>query len=86
MQARLRERTGPADGSAIVASARQRAALERALAEVDQFLEAWKARDLPAPVVASHLRAATAMLDELIGAIDVDEILSRVFSTFCVGK
>jgi tRNA modification GTPase len=83
---RIQSRVGTTDGTEVVASARQRAALEGARDEVALFLEAWKERKLPAPVVASHLRAATTMLDELIGAIDVDDILDRVFSTFCVGK
>jgi tRNA modification GTPase len=37
-------------------------------------------------VAAVHVRAAVAALDELIGAVDVDDVLARVFSTFCVGK
>ena len=41
---------------------------------------------LPAPVAAVHVRAAAAALDELIGTVDVDDVLARVFSTFCVGK
>jgi tRNA modification GTPase len=70
----------------VVASARQKTALLRARDETALFLAAWQARDLPAPVVASHLRAAVGALDELIGVIDVDDVLERVFSTFCVGK
>jgi tRNA U34 5-carboxymethylaminomethyl modifying GTPase MnmE/TrmE len=33
-----------------------------------------------------HVRAAVASLDSIIGAIDVDEVLARVFERFCVGK
>jgi tRNA modification GTPase len=33
-----------------------------------------------------HLRSAAHALEELIGAVDVEEVLGRVFSTFCVGK
>jgi tRNA U34 5-carboxymethylaminomethyl modifying GTPase MnmE/TrmE len=33
-----------------------------------------------------HVRSAIGALDELIGAIDSDDILGRVFATFCVGK
>jgi tRNA modification GTPase len=77
---------GVTEASAIVTSARQRAAIDTALAEIREFRTAWRDRALPAPVVATHLRAAVGALDELIGAVDVDEILARVFSTFCVGK
>ena len=39
------------------------------------------------PVLASHhVREAGLALDELIGAIDVEDVLERVFATFCVGK
>jgi tRNA modification GTPase len=70
----------------VVTRARHRAALEAARAELALFRDAWKADDLPAPVAAVHVRAAAAALDELIGAVDVDDVLARVFSTFCVGK
>ncbi|HEU5050007.1 MAG TPA: tRNA uridine-5-carboxymethylaminomethyl(34) synthesis GTPase MnmE [Gemmatimonadales bacterium] len=39
------------------------------------------------PVLASHhVRLATLALDELIGAVDLEEVLDRVFLSFCVGK
>ena len=75
-----------AEHSAIVSSARQRAALTNARGEVDAFVEAWRARELPAPLAATHLRAAATALNGLIGVIDSDDVLERVFSTFCVGK
>jgi len=39
-----------------------------------------------AVLVAHHVRRATLALDELVGAVDVDEVLGRVFASFCVGK
>ncbi len=35
---------------------------------------------------AHHLRDAARALEELIGVVDVDEVLDRVFRSFCVGK
>jgi tRNA modification GTPase len=70
----------------VVTRARHRAALENARGELAAFRDAWTADELPAPVAAVHVRAAAAALDELIGAVDVDDVLARVFSTFCVGK
>jgi tRNA U34 5-carboxymethylaminomethyl modifying GTPase MnmE/TrmE len=32
------------------------------------------------------VRSAIWALDELIGAVDVEDVLGRVFETFCVGK
>jgi tRNA U34 5-carboxymethylaminomethyl modifying GTPase MnmE/TrmE len=38
-------------------------------------------------VLASHhVREATAALEELLGTFDVEEVLDRVFGSFCVGK
>jgi tRNA modification GTPase len=69
-----------------VTRTRQRIALERARGELTAFHAEWSADALPAPVAAVHLRAAVGALDELIGAVDVEDVLSRVFATFCVGK
>ncbi|MBL8998464.1 MAG: tRNA uridine-5-carboxymethylaminomethyl(34) synthesis GTPase MnmE [Gemmatimonadetes bacterium] len=70
----------------VVTRARQAAALRAARDEVVAFTHAWEAGELPAPVVGTHLRAAVHALDELLGGIDVDDVLDRVFRTFCVGK
>ncbi len=39
-----------------------------------------------AVLAAHHLRDAARALEELIGVVDVDEVLDRVFRSFCVGK
>ena len=75
----------PAD-TPMVTRARHRAALERARGELAAFRGAWTDGALPAPVAAVHVREAALALDELIGAVDVDDVLARVFATFCVGK
>jgi tRNA modification GTPase len=66
--------------------ARHRQALATALEEIRQFKEAWSGGRLPAPVASVHLRTAVYVLEELIGAVDVEDVLDRVFSSFCVGK
>lgn len=76
----------PVESQPMILRARHAAALRGAREEVSAFLEAWEAQALPAPVVATHLRAAVHVLDELMGTIDMDDILGRVFRDFCVGK
>lgn len=65
---------------------RHRRAVQRARDEVACFDTVRAAGALPATVAAVHLRTACDALEELIGAVDVDDVLDRVFSAFCVGK
>ena len=39
-----------------------------------------------AVLAAHHVREATTALDELLGVVDIEEVLDRVFGSFCVGK
>jgi tRNA U34 5-carboxymethylaminomethyl modifying GTPase MnmE/TrmE len=32
------------------------------------------------------VRLATLALDELVGVVDIEDVLDRVFASFCVGK
>ena len=78
---------GASDGAApLVTRERHRRALAEAREEVAGFRAAWTEGALPAPVVAVHLRAAAHALEELIGVVDTEDVLGRVFSRFCVGK
>jgi len=73
------------DVEPVVTRARHRVALERALAELDAFWAA-RAAGVDAAAAATHLRAAVTALDDLIGVVTPDDVLDRVFATFCVGK
>src|SRR5690606_41869795 len=70
----------------IVTRARQRRAIGEARAELGMFIDAWVEDVLPAPVAAVHTRAAITALETLIGGVDVEEVLGRVFGECCVGK
>jgi tRNA modification GTPase len=61
-------------------------AIQDARDELMLFANAWKKTQLPAPVAAVHLQTATAALESLIGVVSTDDVLDRVFSSFCVGK
>lgn len=61
-------------------------AIQEAREELTMFDEMWKMTNLPAPVAAVHLQTATAALESLVGVVSTDDVLDRVFSSFCVGK
>jgi tRNA modification GTPase len=65
---------------------RHQYALETARAELAAFETVWREGQLPATVAAVHLRAAAHALEDVIGAVSADDVLERVFATFCVGK
>jgi tRNA modification GTPase len=73
------------DVEPVVTRARHRQALETAVQELDLFKQA-REGGVEAVAAATHLRAATGALDALIGAVTADDVLDRVFSSFCVGK
>ncbi|HYC51329.1 MAG TPA: tRNA uridine-5-carboxymethylaminomethyl(34) synthesis GTPase MnmE [Gemmatimonadaceae bacterium] len=70
----------------MVTRERHRFALEQAHRELGHFLEVFLDRATPAVIAAVHLREATRHLEELIGTVDVEDVLDRVFRSFCVGK
>jgi tRNA modification GTPase len=70
----------------LLTNARHRFAISRALDEARAFHNEWGGGGLPLPVVAVHLHEAVAALEDLIGVVDIDEILDEVFRRFCVGK
>ena len=76
---------GLGDVEPVVTRARHRMALQRALAEVEGFHGA-RASGVEAAAAATHLRAAVGALDDLIGVVTPDDVLDRVFASFCVGK
>jgi tRNA modification GTPase len=70
----------------VLTRARHIRAIKEARKELAMFDEMWKTTNLPAPVAAVHLQTATAALESLVGVIGTDDVLDRVFSSFCVGK
>jgi tRNA modification GTPase len=87
VEARIASEEGtPSLDAPILTRARHRVAVSEASAEVNQFLKVWQIDELPASVAATHVRAAADALSELIGSIQVDDLLDVVFRSFCVGK
>jgi tRNA modification GTPase len=74
-----------ADVMPLVTRERHRVALGRAMGEIDAFARA-RAAAVDAAVAGTHLRTAVTALEDLIGLVTPDDVLDRVFATFCVGK
>jgi len=71
--------------TALTINARQDATLQRAASALDRALEVLRdARGLE--IVSLELRDALHELAEVIGATDNEDILTRLFQNFCIGK
>ncbi|HEY8164900.1 MAG TPA: hypothetical protein VIF83_05025, partial [Gemmatimonadaceae bacterium] len=70
----------------VLTRARHIRAINEAHRELTSFAEQWTGKVVPATVAAVHLRAAATALEEMIGVVSVEDVLGRVFSSFCVGK
>jgi tRNA modification GTPase len=69
----------------LITRERHARALRSARDETAAFLDAMD-DGVPMEFAATHLREAVAALEDLVGAVSVDDVLDRVFGSFCVGK
>jgi tRNA modification GTPase len=74
-----------ADGDALGARARHLEALARVDAHLAQSASLL-ARNAGAELVAEELKGAQSALGEIIGLESSDELLGRIFASFCIGK
>jgi len=86
---RVRERlvgggSEPAEDE-LVPNIRQRDKLARALDELKGFRQGLE-QGIPPDVLTTHLEAACDHLAEMTGEISTEDVLERIFSSFCVGK
>jgi tRNA modification GTPase len=77
---------GVALDAPILTRERHRFCVEQAREEMQSFAAAITDNGLPASVAAVHLRSAADSLADVTGTIDVEDVLDRLFLTFCVGK
>jgi tRNA modification GTPase len=70
----------------VLTHARHRYGVSRALEEARAFSARWRVGDVPAVVLAVHVREAVRSLEELVGSVDIEDVLDEVFRRFCVGK
>ncbi|MGE5926261.1 MAG: tRNA uridine-5-carboxymethylaminomethyl(34) synthesis GTPase MnmE [Gemmatimonadota bacterium] len=78
-------RVALADLEPALTRARHREALARARVELEDARPHFEPGG-DAVLAAHHVRLATVALDELVGVVDIEDVLDRVFATFCVGK
>jgi tRNA modification GTPase len=76
---------GQGDAEVVITRERHRVALRAALTELHAFARA-RQHGLEAAVAGTHLRAAITALEVVVGVVTTDDVLDRVFRTFCVGK
>lgn len=86
---RVRERlvgggSEPAEDE-LVPNLRQRDTLRRALEELTEFRQGVE-QATPPDLLTTHLEAACVHLAEMTGEISTEDVLDRVFSSFCIGK
>lgn len=79
-----RAETALGSGDAVVTRERHREALVRCLAHLDRVLAAADGT-LP-ELVSEDLRMAVRALGEISGRVGVEDVLDRLFSSFCIGK
>ncbi len=69
-------------GDAVLTGERHRGALERT---ASALLRA-EASDLVTELAAEDVRLALRALGQITGRVDVEDVLDRMFATFCIGK
>jgi tRNA modification GTPase len=67
---------------ALLSRERDLAALTAAQTAVDQFFSEGAVDE----IAAEHLRQASLALERLVGRIDTEQVLDRLFASFCIGK
>lgn len=74
------------EDSPLLLRARHARAVAEAMSEVGLFMRAFRSNELPLAIACTHLRAGVDALESLVGVVEVEDVLGRVFSSFCVGK
>jgi tRNA modification GTPase len=76
---------GDESGTVLTINARQNATLQRAAQSLDRSLEGLRSAT-GLEIVSIELRDALENLAEVIGKTDNEDILTRLFQNFCIGK
>lgn len=85
MEALVRPADGAEEAAVLIDSERQYQLLRQAVAALDHVLEGIEA-GLSLDLVGLDVQEALAALGQITGEVRTEDILDRVFSTFCLGK
>ncbi|HFC97130.1 MAG TPA: tRNA uridine-5-carboxymethylaminomethyl(34) synthesis GTPase MnmE [Thermosulfurimonas dismutans] len=77
---------GPAEPPEVAPNLRQKAALERAAEATRRALALLEEKEPLPELLAVELREALSALGEITGEVTTEDLLDRIFSTFCIGK
>ena len=69
------------NSKAMVANVRQANELREAENNIAKAL-----KESSEEIIAEYLRQANECLERIIGNIDIEEVLGKIFSNFCIGK
>ncbi|XP_050069721.1 tRNA modification GTPase GTPBP3, mitochondrial [Anopheles maculipalpis] len=90
VKVRLEQLCGnPSVESPTISQERHRFHLKQCLSHLERFLDYFKettGTDRDLAIVTHHLRNAVRCIGKITGAIETEEILDVIFSTFCIGK
>ena len=73
-------------GSSTFSRERQFARLSQALEHLERARAEAETDAVRLEIVSEEVRHAVFLLDELVGRIGVEEVLGRIFASFCIGK
>ena len=72
--------------SSIATNARHRSAMSRSVSSLERAEEELLAGINNVELCAEELNTAIRAMDSLIGVVDVEDVLGKIFSKFCIGK
>ncbi|MCR4430278.1 MAG: tRNA uridine-5-carboxymethylaminomethyl(34) synthesis GTPase MnmE [Tepidanaerobacteraceae bacterium] len=79
------EKMGPIDENAIIATQRQKKAMEDAASYLEKALKSLE-ENMPIEVIEIDIRESWEKLGEIIGDTASEDIINAIFENFCIGK
>lgn len=70
----------------VYVSLRHEALLKKAKEVLERFKEEYRAKEISPEIAMLDLREASDYMGEILGEITTEEVLGKIFSTFCIGK